>query len=54
MCGPNIESAIMHLENDAFKINEWLSSNGMKLSENKCLLMIFAEKGSNEITIKIG
>ena len=53
-CGPNIENVIMHLENDALKINEWFPNNGMKLNEDKCHLMIFGAKRSNETTIKIG
>ena len=42
-CGPNIEDVIMHLENDALKITEWFPNNCMKLSEDKCHLMIFDE-----------
>ena len=53
-CGPNIENVIMHLENDALKITEWFPNNGMKLNEDKCHLIIFGAKGSNETTIKIG
>ena len=52
-CGPNIENVIMHLENDALKITEWFPNNCMKLNEDKCHLMIFGAKGSNEATIKI-
>ena len=40
-CGPNIENVIMHLENDALKITEWFHDNRMKLTEDKCHLMIF-------------
>ena len=54
VCGPNIENVIMHLENDALKITEWFPNNYMKLNEEKCHLMIFGAKGSNETTIKIG
>ena len=53
-CGPNIENVIMHLENDALKITEWFPNNFMKLNEDKCHLMIFGAKGSNEISITIG
>ena len=53
-CGPNIENVIMHLENDALKITEWFPNNCMKLNEDKCHLIIFGAKGSNETTIKIG
>ena len=53
-CGPNIENVIMHLENDALKITEWFPNNCMKLNEDKCHVMIFGAKGSNETTIKIG
>ena len=53
-CGINIENVIMHLENDALKITEWFPNNCMKLNEDKCHLMIFGTKGSNETTIKIG
>ena len=53
-CGPNIENVIMHLENDALKITEWFPNKYMKLNEDKCHLMIFGAKGSNETTIKIG
>ena len=53
-CGPSIENVIMHLENDARKITEWYPNNGMKLNEEKCHLMIFGAKRSNETTIKIG
>ena len=52
-CGPNIENVIMHLENDALKITEWFPNNCMKLNEDKCHLMIFDAKGSNETTITI-
>ena len=54
VCGPNIENVIMHLENNALKITEWFPNNCMKLNEDKCNLMIFGAKGSNETTIKIG
>ena len=53
-CGPNIENVIMHLENDALKITEWFPNNFTKLNEDKCHLMIFGAKGSNEISITIG
>ena len=54
LCCPNIENVIMHLKNDALKIPEWFPNNYMKLNEDKCHLMIFGAKGSNETTIKIG
>ena len=53
-CGPNIETVVTHLENDALKITEWFPNNFMKLNEDKCHLMIFGEKGNDEISIKIG
>ena len=53
-CGPSIKNVIIHLENDALKITEWFPNNGMKLNEDKCHLMIFGAKRSNETTVKIG
>ena len=44
----------MHLDNDALKMTEWFSNNYVKLNEDKCHLMIFGAKWSNETTIKIG
>ena len=54
LCGANIENVIMHLGSDALKITEWFPNNCMKLNEDKCHLMIFGAKGSNETTIKFG
>ena len=50
----NIKNVIVHLENDALKITEWFPNNCMKLNGDKCHLIIFGAKGSNETTIKIG
>ena len=45
---------MIHLENDALQITEWFPNYSMKLDEDKCHLMIFDAKGSNQTTIKIG
>ena len=53
-CGPNIKNVNMHLENDVLKITEWFPNNCIKLTEDKCHLMISGAKGSNKTTITIG
>ena len=47
--GPKIET-----EHDALKITEWFPNNSMKLSEDKCHLIVFGKRRGNETTIKIG
>ena len=53
-CKLYLKNVVGWLKNDSESIIEWFRNNYMKLNEDKCHFMIFAERATQEVSINIG